>query len=159
MAVTPSGMFSLQVSQMRNLLANCTSFQVWAGVDGDPDPVASALALVKFVRVDAADVPAGFYAAVFAPEGAEYTIGGLSRGELIVGIKADIGEADEGDAFFAFGNPLGAVVAEMFERSQSDGFQVLRRVRAIIQHSGRSDEGAAFYFTELSFDYGLEAGG
>ena len=84
---------------------------------------------------------------------------GCGGGGVMVGIKGGIGGAEEGDAFFAFGNPLGAVVAEMFKRSQSDGFQVLRRVRAIIQHSGRSDEGAAFYFTELSFDYGLEAGG
>lgn len=159
MAVTPTGMFSLQVLLMRNLLANCTSFQVWAGVDGAQDPVASALALILMVREDAADVPAGFHAAVFPPEGAEYTIDGLSSGELIVGIKADISEANEADAFFEFANPLGAVVAEMFEKSQAGGFQVLRRVVAIFGRSGRSDEDTPFYFVELSFGYGVESGG
>lgn len=156
MAVTPTGIFSLQVSKMRDLLASCASFQAWAGVPGNE---AASLLKIKFVRVDAADVPDGFHAAVFPPEGAEYGLDGLSSGELIVGIKADITEADEGDAFFEFSNPLGDVVVEMFEKSQASGFMVLRRVRAIFQHSGRSDEGTAFYFTELSFNYGLESGG
>lgn len=159
MAVAPTGMFSLQVSQMRDLLANCVSFQVWAGVDGDPDPVASALAKIVMVREVPEKLSPGFYAAVFTPEGAEYTIEGLSSGELGVGIKVDVTEDDEADAFFAFANPLGAVVAEMFEKAQSGGYQVLRRVRALIQRGALRDEVSPFYFVELSFDYGVESGG
>ena len=153
MAVVPTGILSEQLSDLRDLVAALSSWQVWLGVDGDPNPVASAETFLYMVDAYVSDQAGGeapdVYGIVGLPDNFEDEAGGgvgtwRQRGTLPLHIEAKVLPADLGkpaDEAFTFLNNVGAMLLEIHSLARVNGRMFVRRVSLnTIGRTGRIDK-------------------
>jgi len=138
MPVTPSGMISFPLAALAELLSECSAFQSWVGAAG----AAEALGSVKYLSQDddadsdSDDRPLAVvgwsddFEAVRDSEPPRYDHSGSL--ELIFEAMADAGgHTTQSDRFFNFANSVGAVMAELEEKSGRNGFLLVNAFRKI----------------------------
>lgn len=119
MAVTPTGMLSFPLANLRVALSACESFQEWVGVDQETDPEVAALDYIGLVERAAST---GNFAVV--DDGDEFVCDALDtgsafsdRGNLVLLFQGDVGSGDansETDAQLTFTNAVGAIIEELW---------------------------------------------
>ena len=125
MAVAPSGIFSIQLSILRTMISQSTSFQAWTGTAN----AAAALARIYFEAQDNSDVVRPFALVFMGNEYVQQSIaGGASTvfqptGQLVMMLEDDVAaeNADShADAYFAFSNELGGLIEDLMDLSNTD---------------------------------------
>jgi len=156
-AVTPTGIYSLLLEDLRDLLAACASWRTWT--DAADEAAAKALVFPVAAEREAADV----YAVVGHGDDAEFESALEGRGSLSLRFSAAIPEAYEDDVAEAevwFTNHVGAVLADLLALAGTGGHLFVRYVRAA--HAPRApsrDETGTPRFRQDWFVYwGLEGG-
>jgi len=163
-AVTPTGIYSLLLEDLRDLLAACASWRTWtAAADA-----AAAKALVYRSETDRATA-GDVFALVGFGDDAEFESSLHGRGTLKLRFMANVpdalkdedGEFEIGEAETDFSNHVGAVLAELLALGGTGGYLYVRNVASEAAPQGPSEDDVAdprFAQTWRVY-WGREAGG
>lgn len=124
MAQTPSGIMSLPLAHLQTLIAASATFQSWVGAAD----AAAAKNSIHLINVPDTVLTRPFALIGFgekwkAQKTAEFFHD--KRGELFLVFEADVAEIDqasEADAVFAFMNQVGAVISHMLSMAGNNGY-------------------------------------
>jgi hypothetical protein len=125
MAVTPSGIFSIQLSILRTMISQSTSFQTWTGTAN----ATAALARIYFEAQDDASIARPFSLVFMGNEYVQQSIaGGASQvfqpsGQLVMMFEDAVAPGNAGseaDSYFAFANEIGDVIDDLLALGGTD---------------------------------------
>lgn len=130
MTVTPSGIYSLPLSNMRTMLSNCAAFRTWTGTA----TVALALAQIHYGGADPATDTAPLAIVDFAPGsgGRESVAQGQWRYSAPLAIDvtfiADVSaQTSDSDALLTHWNNVGAIVSDVEGLAGTGGYLGISR--------------------------------
>lgn len=130
--VAPTGHLSLPIDLLRKTVAGSTTFQAWTGTAD----AAAALARVHAVQADASAAKP-FAVVDWARSYSRRRDAGGTRnhfqatGSLSLLFRAQITEADAGDAAYDFLNKVGAVLADMEGLAGTAGYLDVEEIRLV----------------------------
>ena len=150
MSVTPSGMLSLPLENLRTLVAASAAFQAWVGATGETEAelIASAKEHIYLVGLDGDNVVNARPFAV-VDHGESWTLTRLAEphtyratGSLLLCFEDNVDAAHAGsipDAQLAFTNMVGDVVEDMFEKAGTDTYLAVSQI-TLVRGPSRSAE-------------------
>jgi hypothetical protein len=144
MAVTPSGIFSIQLSILRTMISQSSSFQTWTGTAN----AAAALARIYFEAQDDSSVVRPFALVFMGNEYVQQSIaGGASQvfqpsGQLVMMLEDAVAPgnaASHADAYFAFANELGDLIEDLMALGGTDSLLSFESI-ALTGGPGRTEK-------------------
>jgi hypothetical protein len=164
MTVTASGMVSVPVSALRDMLSQSATFQTWTGTASS----AAALAYIHMIGLAEADRVRPF-ALITLGDNWRRTYGGSNRfipsGELFLVLESDIDEdnvEDFADSELEFSNNVGGVIGDLEALTES-GALVIQTIRMQVppERTWRDEKQSEgdYYQCVIAVDYGFGGGG
>ncbi len=162
MATIPSGVFAVQLLNLKNLIANGSNFQTWTGA-------ANSTAAKAFIHYfDAPAATTGNFCEIWPGE--DWSLRRNSElyfsdaGTVAVMFRSDIADADEpetelADAALTFMNSIGGIVDDMMNDADTSGLMVLQEINLDFgPQRSWPQEGESNAYFECAFivSYGLE---
>ena len=176
MAVTPSGMLSLPIKSMEDLIANTSAFQAWVGAgdvatargsiykmalpkpsDGDTYTTSEIAALWPFVII--APNPTG--GAFSADKVADADPVLLDRGSILVHWENAVAteDDDEPDPLYQFLNDVGGILNDMLNLSGTSTYLNVRSYNTLDGPNRATEDAHAglgdYYYMVMQFDWGI----
>lgn len=158
MPVAPSGISGAVLQALKDMIASTTAWQSWTGAEDAEEGAES----VFLIAESAADLPAVYCVLYPSRNNFSYEARGFfnGSGEVKAMFFAEIDPdnlGNEADEYWAFSNPMDALIEELGNGSESDGALMLRGVeRDEAQRSDpeMSEQDGDFYVCAVTFMYG-----
>ncbi len=153
MAVLPTGILSIPVERLAELVASSTTFQAKTGT------VSEATAL-PFVFRPVKDEPhSGAFAVVQEMAfGVKSNFGAFASGVLILQFWDEVTEVAQQDAWYDFGNFVGAVIKDVINESRKGGRLLIREgIDQVGSIRAKRTEESDYFFKEFNVPYGITA--